>query len=374
MKIAFNQPAPASAARGIVGANSEVVMKNNKFGVLRMHAHRRNSGDLTYFWKPSKLAFRARAFRNVTLGTDLNLAVGRATALNEQLQLWESKTSPRPKLLTPKPKSVAYLFRLFEASPKYARYSHRWQQDAHWMLRKLELRLIAGQMFGDMKIDRVTRKMAYGLYEDCIAEHGVESANRMITACRGAFKYATLRLPYVTDNPFYRLGRITPPPRRQRWTPEQIERFVKVAERLGYPVIGRCALLCMELMQRPGDMLSLKWGAFDERRNAWFIRQTKRAAEVFVPPTARLQRSLEPERRKAMAEAAGGDISDRFVCPTPTGKRWHRRNFDKAVREIARAAGLPDELQIRDLRRTAATEAASAGATPAELMALGTRS
>ena len=31
---------------------------------------------------------------------------------------------------------------------------------------------------------------------------------------------------------------------------------------------------------------------------------------------------------------------------------------------IARAAGLPDELQIRDLRRTAATEGASAGATP----------
>ena len=38
---------------------------------------------------------------------------------------------------------------------------------------------------------------------------------------------------------------------------------------------------------------------------------------------------------------------------------------------IARAAGIPDDLQLRDLRRTAATEAASAGATPWELMALG---
>ena len=60
-----------------------------------------------------------------------------------------------------------------------------------------------------------------------------------------------------------------------------------------------------------------------------------------------------------------------FVCGTVTGKRWHRRNFTKAVRRIARAAGLPDDLQVRDLRRTAATEGASASATPAEMMAVG---
>jgi hypothetical protein len=54
-----------------------------------------------------------------------------------------------------------------------------------------------------------------------------------------------------------------------------------------------------------------------------------------------------------------------------TGKRWHRRNFTKMARRIARAAGVPDELQIRDLRRTGVTEGASAGATPAKLMAVG---
>ena len=34
-------------------------------------------------------------------------------------------------------------------------------------------------------------------------------------------------------------------------------------------------------------------------------------------------------------------------------------------------AGIPDDLQLCDLRRTAATESASAGATPWELMAVG---
>jgi hypothetical protein len=41
------------------------------------------------------------------------------------------------------------------------------------------------------------------------------------------------------------------------------------------------------------------------------------------------------------------------------------------ARWIARNAGISDDLQIRDLRRTGATEGASAGATPWEMMAVG---
>jgi integrase len=300
------------------------------------------------------------------------VAIAKATVLNRELDEYRARINPKPKLTSVKPNSVAYLFRLFEASPKYAQYSSRWRQDSRWIYRSLETHLFEKhRMFGDIRIDHVTRQMAYGFYEEIIATHGVESANKMMTACRAAFKYATLRLPNISENPFSRLGKITPPPRRQRWTPEQLDLFVKMAEWLGYPSIGRCALLCMDLMQRPGDMLSLTWGAFDQRRKAWFIRQTKRGVEVFVPPTTRLERVLDGARKKAVAAALGGDISGQFVCPTATGKRWQRRDFTMTARMIARAAGIPDDLQIRDLRRTAATEGASAGATPLELMAVG---
>ena len=53
------------------------------------------------------------------------------------------------------------------------------------------------------------------------------------------------------------------------------------------------------------------------------------------------------------------EIRDRYICPTVTGKRWQKRNLTGDARVIARLAGIPDELQLRDLRRTAATEAAS---------------
>jgi integrase len=123
------------------------------------------------------------------------------------------------------------------------------------------------------------------------------------------------------------------------------------------------------LMQRPGDILSLTWGAYQTADKVWHISQSKRGAVVRVPETRRLRLALDPIRRAA--KRGGGHGTDELVCPTITGKRWHRRNFTKAVRRIARAAGLPDSLQIRDLRRTAATEGASAGATPAEMMAVG---
>jgi integrase len=126
----------------------------------------------------------------------------------------------------------------------------------------------------------------------------------------------------------------------------------------------------MELVQRPGDILSLKWGAYDEEDRTWRIRQSKRGAVVHVPETDRLRAALDVARQLA-EERSAADISEQFICATVTGKRWHRRNFTKAARRIARAAGLPDDLQIRDLRRTGATEGACAGATPAELMAVG---
>ena len=125
--------------------------------------------------------------------------------------------------------------------------------------------------------------------------------------------------------------------------------------------------MCMELVQRPGDVLSLRWGAYRDREHAWHIRQSKRGTEVLVPSTERLQAALAA----AIEGAERQDVESLLVCPTKTGKRWQRRNFTKAVRRIARAAGLPDNLQIRDLRRTGATEAALAGATPLELMAVG---
>jgi integrase len=56
--------------------------------------------------------------------------------------------------------------------------------------------------------------------------------------------------------------------------------------------------MCMELVQRPGDILSLKWGAYQEAEKVWHIRQSKRGAVVHVPETVRLQSALVAANRR----------------------------------------------------------------------------
>jgi integrase len=225
-------------------------------------------------------------------------------------------------------------------------------------------------MFGEVKISEVTKQLAYSIYEQNVINHGHDSANKTISACRVAFRYGALKFAEIIFNPFSRLDKLTSPPRRQRWTDQQLNSFIKKSKEMGYPSVGRCALMCMELVQRPGDILSLKWSAYQEHEKVWHIRQSKRGTVVRVPET-RLLRTELGSVRPSIKKHHSGDIMDLHVCVTVTGKRWHRRNFTKTARRIARAAGLPDDLQIRDLRRTGATEGACAGATPTELMAVG---
>jgi integrase len=314
---------------------------------------------------------KAGIFKHKTLGIDLDIAVDKARDWNAKLQAYRvSVHGIRPKLKTIGPGTVGDLVRQFEVSPRYARYSYRTRQDYTWMYRSIEVQTLGrDQLFGEMTASEITRQFAYTLYERNVVLRGHDSANKAMCAWSAAFRYGTLKFSEITCNPFSDLDKLSSAPRRQRWTDRQIDSFIQKAEELGFPSIGRCALMCMELMQRPGDILSLTWDAYQTKEKVWQIRQSKRGAVVGIPETRRLRLALKTIRRVAERNACGENKM--LVCPTITGKKWHRRNFTKAARRIARAAGLPDELQIRDLRRTAATEGACAGATPAEMMAVG---
>jgi hypothetical protein len=103
-----------------------------------------------------------------------------------------------------------------------------------------------------------------------------------------------LKFANISCNPFSGLDKLTAAPRRQRWTDQQLDLFIKTAGELGYPSVGRCALMCMELMQRPGDILNLQWGACRDRDGAWLIRQSKRDTTVLVPETNRCGKQRIP--------------------------------------------------------------------------------
>jgi integrase len=345
-------------------------MRTNKFGIRGLTSARIRD-RLRYFWRPPKSLQRAGIFHFKYLGCDFEIAALRARDWNSKLEAYRAANQAiKPKLTSIAPMSVGYLFRQFEASPKFAQYSSRTLQDYPWIYRNVETQIIDACMFGEVPISEVTRQLAYAILEGYARDHGCGAANKMFSACQAAFRYAMLKFPEITFNPFSGLDAFRSSPRRQRWTDQQLQDFINAAEELGYPSIARSAIMCMELVQRPGDILNLRWNGYQENEKVWHIRQSKRGAIVRVPETRRLRQALNPVRR-AGRHCASNNFGQSFVCGTVTGKRWQRRNFNAAVRRIARAACLPDDLQIRDLRRTAATEGASAGATPAELMAVG---
>ena len=346
-------------------------MRTNKYGVRGLKGVQLPKA-FVYFWVPPVTLQKAGVFHYTTLGSDFGNAVAEARRLNAKLNDYRGGLRQfKPKLANVGPLTVAYLIREFEASPRFAHFAPQTRENYSSICRQVEIQMIDGhRVFGEVAVKEVTKQLAYTIYEQNIISRGLAQANKISSVCHGAFRYGMLKRAEIKSNPFSGLDKMTPPSRRQCWSEKQFYNFIGKAEEMGLSSVGLCALLCMELMQRPGDILSIKWGAYRQREGTWHIRQSKRGVEVYVPETKRLRQALNVARR-LVKEKTGHNIGELWVCQTVTGKRWHRRNFTKAVRRIARAAGLPDDLQIRDLRRTAATEGASAGATPAELMAVG---
>jgi len=59
-----------------------------------------------------------------------------------------------------------------------------------------------------------------------------------------------------------------------------------------------------------------------------------------------------------------------LIAPSPTGMVWDKNNFARRFRAVREAAGLPEGLQFRDLRRTAMVRFAEAGASLAQIAAV----
>jgi integrase len=93
-----------------------------------------------------------------------------------------------------------------------------------------------------------------------------------------------------------------------------------------------------------------------------------RVAEMAGPPATELDhalRLLDFARAAPAIEAAWPAETRAFVA-----RFLGKNNFARRFRDARRAAGLPDTLQFRDLRRTAMVRLAEAGATLAQIAAI----
>ena len=163
----------------------------------------------------------------------------------------------------------------------------------------------------------------------------------------------------IQDNPAARAKLKGRPPRQAVWKPAELQAFYQAANKNhGRASIGLAALLAVSLGQREGDILRLTWNQYQD--GAITIKQRKTGVVVAVPVTQDLRQALAAAPRKAPG----------MVVSETTDRPYAVDNFRHLFRDIAQAAGLGDNLQFRDLRRTAVVRLAEAGVSTPEIAAI----
>lgn len=209
--------------------------------------------------------------------------------------------------------------------------------------------------FGEMNAKNVAPMTAEQLYshlKESVSEH---RANHTIKVLRRVWQVCK-RKSLVRQNPFREMGLRSLPERIVLWEPAQVEAFMKHADEQGCWSIGTLALLCYDLCQRPGDMRQILWQNYKDGHFDFVQEKTK--VRVTIPASPRLMERLS-ERT--------GDPSSPICMGERLGKPYDRYAAYKLAARIRAGSGLPKELQLRDLRRTGATEMAEAGCTEDEL-------
>jgi integrase len=217
---------------------------------------------------------------------------------------------------------------------------------------------VIGKTLGDIRIDRINVPLCVEIYDTWEAESSTAYANHRARVFSVVMNYMCM-LEYITHNPMARVKKRKATPRSVVWTHEQVMAFLNSAfTKYEWRSIGLIVLMCYEWGQRPVDIRNLKWDNVDLDDGKVTITQTKRGSVVELPIPDNLSEMLAQQKQDLDFQP--------YVVP-------HHRPQDRAYRpltigqmtsllkEVKAVAGLPDELQVGDLRKTAIVQMIESG-------------
>lgn len=250
--------------------------------------------------------------------------------------------------LTRKPEgTLAALLSEFKGSAEYRKLSAPSKRSYDRYLHAIEAE------FGDMPLKVLEDPRCRGdfkAWRDSMAATPRKADYAWTTLARVlSFAKDRGRLAY---NACERGGRIYDSARADRiWTPEHLTQLQAVASAEIWAVV----FTALWTGQRQGDLLALPWSSYDTATIS--LRQGKTGAKVNVPVGEPLRALLAalPRRSPVM-----------FL--NTFGQPWTSDGFRTSFGKAVAAAGLADaDLHFNDLRGTAVTRLAVAGATDAEI-------
>ncbi|GEO81944.1 tyrosine-type recombinase/integrase [Pararhodospirillum oryzae] len=309
------------------------------------HLRRKTSG---WYWEPSR-RLRALGFSSEPLGKDQKKAIDRAMDLNKAVDA----SFQDQRTASPPAGTVARMILDFQTSDRYKSLSDLTRRDYDRYLRVVE------EVLGKVAAGSLTRKVVKAF------QAGVE-ANYKPSVAASLLRTFSALCGYIYDQGYFkehpaRNLRIKPAAERdQVWTEENIAALTDAALGAGRPSVALAVHLGFWLGQRQGDILSLPWSAYDANARTCEIRQSKTGTRLVVPVFPELAALLDSTPRRSPV----------IVVNEGTGRPYTMEPFSKLFRKVAKTAGLPTDLQFRDLRRTAATRLGEAGCSDDEIRAI----
>ena len=222
----------------------------------------------------------------------------------------------------------------------------------------------SNKSFGQCKAKNITATQADRLFTILERDYSAHRASHCIKVLRKVYNVG-YRHERVAANPFAKMQIPGLPSRKVLWEPEQVMQLIDRADQMGLYSIGTITLLAYDLCARPGDVRQLTWSNYHEGSFGYTQEKTSTSMTVAASPRV-------VERIKHLHQYDPMDI-DREGCIAVcevTGKPYSKDLLVKYFARVRKSAELPKHLQLRDLRRTGATEMAEAGCTEDELRAV----
>jgi len=217
---------------------------------------------------------------------------------------------------------------------------------------------VMGKALANVRVDKINAAMCMEMYDTWEAETSTSNANHLARVFSVLMNFL-ITIDIVPYNPMARVKKRSSDPRSVVWTHEQVMKFLDAAfSKFEWRNIGLIVLMCYEWGQRPVDIRNLKWDDVDLEQEKVTITQTKRGATVELPIPDNLIDMLTEQKED-------WDFQP-YVVP-------HLRPQDSAYRpltvsqmtallgEVKASVGLPEELRVGDLRKTAIVQMIESG-------------
>jgi len=217
---------------------------------------------------------------------------------------------------------------------------------------------VMGKTLGNVMLDKINVPMCVELYDTWEAETSTSNANHCARVFSVLMNHMCM-LEFITHNPMARVKKRKATPRSVTWTHDQVMKFLDTAfTKFEWRSIGLIVLMCYEWGQRPVDIRNLEWDNIDLEERKVTITQSKRGSTVELPIPDNLYDMLSEQKEDL-------DFQE-YVVPhhRPQDNAYRPMSIQQMtamLREVKDEAGLPEDLQVGDLRKTAIVQMIESG-------------